>query len=375
MKTAIDKIIQLAIDIQQIPAPTFEERERAIFLHKLYLTENLDNVAFDKAGNLYGRIKGDIDNAPPLVICAHLDTVFPAETDLRITRGPRMVAGPGIGDNSMGTAGMIGLLWLLRDQGITPPGDIWLVATVGEEGLGNLNGMRAVTDRFKDSPIAYLVIEGMALGHIYHRAIGVCRFRISAKTEGGHSWGNYGRPSAIHALASLIDALTSLKLPSDPRTTMNVGIFNGGISVNTIAAEADFELDLRSESEEELAELVEAVQHLVFAANQPKVKVVAEPIGDRPAGEIPESHPLVELSERALMHVGIDPLLTISSTDANIPLSLGYPTVGLGITTGQGAHTLEEFIDTPYIEDGMRQLFYFVENLWGSHSPSASEGE
>ena len=363
MKHILDKIIQLAIDIQQIPAPTFAEQKRAQFLRDLYLDEGLDDVEIDEVGNLYGRIKGDAD-AAPLVICAHLDTVFPAETDLRITRDPRLVAGPGIGDNSMGVAGMIGLLWLLRDQQIKSPGDIWLVATVGEEGLGNLNGMRAVVDRFEDTPIAYLALEGMALGHIYHRGIGVRRFRISASTAGGHSWGNYGRPSAIHTLAKLIDKLTSINLPRKPRTTLNIGVFNGGTSVNTIAAEADFELDLRSESLTALTELVDTVHQLVSSANKPRIKVVAEPIGDRPVGGIPASHPLVELAERALMQVGIEPLLTISSTDANIPLSRGYPTVCLGITTGHGAHTQKEFIDTLPIEDGMRQLLYFVENLW-----------
>ncbi len=275
-----------------------------------------------------------------------------------------MLAGPGIGDNSLGVAGMLGLLWLLRAQKKTMPGDIWLVATTGEEGLGDLCGMRAVVERFADAPIAYLALEGMALGHIYHRALGVRRYRISAQTEGGHSWGHFGRPSAVHELALLVSKLTKISLPEKPRTTMNVGIFSGGTSINTIAAQASFELDLRSESPKALAELIEAVQSLVSAANKPNVKIVAEQIGDRPSGGIPVSHPLVALAEQALISVGVEPILTIGSTDANIPLSRGYPTVCLGITTGGGAHTLREFVHAAYVEDGMQQLLYFVENLW-----------
>ena len=364
MQTIVDKIIQLTIDIQQIPAPTFAEGKRAEFLRHLYLAENLDNVGIDEVGNLYGRIKGSDPDAAPLVICAHLDTVFPAETDLRIKRNRHLVAGPGIGDNALGTAGMIGLLWLLRDQKETPRGDIWLVATVGEEGLGNLYGMRKVVERFEDAPVAYMALEGMALGYIYHRALGVRRYRVSAKTQGGHSWGHYGRPSAIHHLATLIDELTAIRLPRKPRTTLNIGVFSGGTSINTIAADASFELDLRSESPDSLTELIDTVHQLISAANQPNITVVAEQVGDRPAGRIPSSHPLVKLAEASLMHVGVEPILTIGSTDANIPLSRGYPTVCLGISTGEGAHTEKEYIDTRYIEDGLRQLRYFVKNLW-----------
>lgn len=364
MQTIIDKTLRLAIDIQQIPAPTFAEEKRAQFLRDLYLAEGLADVEIDAVGNVYGRITGRDADAAPLVICAHTDTVFPAETDLRIKRDRQMVAGPGIGDNSLGVAGMLGLRWLLRDQKETPHGDIWLVATVGEEGLGDLYGMRKVVERFEGSPIAYLALEGMALGYIYHRALGVRRYRISATTQGGHSWGHYGRPSAIHVLAKLIDQLTAIPLPRKPRTTLNVGVFSGGTSINTIAAEAEFELDLRSEAPAALAELIEQVHQFVSSANKPKVTVVTEQIGDRPAGSIPESHPIVRLAQDALISVGVEPILTIGSTDANIPLSRGYPTICLGITTGESAHTTKEFIDTRHIGDGMQQLLFFVKNLW-----------
>lgn len=363
MNNLVKELLELAIAIQQIPAPTFEEKQRGKFVQNLFSNEGLEDISTDEIGNVYGRFRGE-GRVAPLIICAHLDTVFPAQTDIRLARGSNRLTGPGIGDNSLGIAGMIALTWFLREKKLRLPGDIWLVANVGEEGLGDLRGMRAVVDRFEDTPIAYLALEGMALGHIYHRALGVRRYRVCASTEGGHSWGHYGRPSSIHELAALITQLTALKLPKKPRTTMNVGVFSGGTSINTIAAEASFELDLRSESPDILAELIRDVQNLILAANKPKVKVVAEQIGNRPAGGIPASHPLVKLAEQSLIQQGVEPNLTIASTDANIPLSRGYPAICLGITTGEGAHTMGEFIHTKPAAQGMAQLLYFVENLW-----------
>ncbi|MBT7992202.1 MAG: M20/M25/M40 family metallo-hydrolase [Anaerolineae bacterium] len=359
----MDKLLELTIAIQQIPAPTFEESQRGEFVQKLFEEEKLEDIFKDEVGNIYGRYRGEGIGAP-LVICAHLDTVFPAQTDLRLARDPKRLTGPGIGDNSLAVAGMLALIWMLREKNIRLPGDIWLVATVGEEGLGNLQGMRAVVNHFEDMPTAYLALEGMALGYIYHRALGVRRYRVSASTEGGHSWGHYGRSSAIHELAKLITALTALELPSSPRTTMNVGVISGGISVNTIAAEASFELDLRSEGEDVLTELIRDTEALISLANTPEVKIVAEQIGKRPAGRIPASHPLVRLAERSLIQQGIKPILIVGSTDANIPLSRGYPAICLGVSTGEGAHTMDEFIDTDPVAQGMAQLLYFVENLW-----------
>ena len=363
------KLLDLTIAIQQIPAPTFKEKKRGEFVRQLFVKEGLDEISTDDVGNIYGKYPGKGMGAP-LVICAHLDTVFPADTDLRIARAPSRITGPGIGDNSLAVAAMPTLIQMLREKNIQPLGDIWLVATTGEEGLGNLNGMRAVVSRFEDSPIAYLALEGMGLGYIYHRALGVRRYRISVFTEGGHSWGNYGRPSAIHELASLINKLTSIELPVVPRTTLNVGTISGGFSVNTIAAEASCELDLRSESDKALAELVRETLALIALANKPNIKVVAEEIGSRPAGEISASHPLVKLAEQSLVKQGIEPILVISSTDANIPLSRGYPAICLGVSTGGGAHTLQEYIDTAPAAQGMGQLLYFVENLWGNKKNS-----
>jgi acetylornithine deacetylase/succinyl-diaminopimelate desuccinylase-like protein len=368
MDDLIERLINLAVEIQQIPAPTFEERERAEFVRGLFLKEGLKDVSMDEAGNVYGRwsdIEVQGSDSKPLVISAHLDTVFPKSTDLTVRREGERIYGPGLGDNSLGVAALFGLLWMLRERGfgydVGAKGDVWFVANVCEEGLGDLRGMKAVVERFGSDVLAYLVLEGLALGHVYHRAVGVKRYRVTAHTSGGHSWSDYGQPSAVHELSKLVVQLASLELPKEPRTTMNVGRISGGTSVNVIASEASLDLDLRSEGHEELTELVSAVERLIGHANKPGVSVEAEVIGQRPAGEMSPHHPLVRLAEECVKEQGLNPILTSGSTDANVPLSMGYPALVLGVTTGGGAHTTNEYIDLLPLRMGMAQLARFVE--------------
>jgi len=298
-----ERVIELAIQIQQIPAPTFREGKRAEFVRGLFEREGLSDVFVDEVGNVLGRfqVKGLRSQVKPLVVSAHLDTVFPMETDLRVRREGDKVFGPGIGDNSLGVAALFGLLWGVRERRFdfanaplsATRNDIWFVANVGEEGLGDLRGMKAVVERFGAEVTGYLVLEGMALGCVYHRGTGVKRYRVTAKTAGGHSWSDYGKPSAIHEISKLVVELTSLKLPDQPRTTMNVGKISGGTSVNVIAAEASLELDLRTEGQESLAELISKVEKKIQMARQADVTFEAEVIGARPAGEISAEHPLI----------------------------------------------------------------------------------
>jgi acetylornithine deacetylase/succinyl-diaminopimelate desuccinylase-like protein len=359
----ITQVLDLAVVIQQIPAPTFAEGRRAEFIYQRFLAEGLSAVSKDADCNVYACLPGT-GNALPLVISAHLDTVFPETTDLAVTRSTEEIAGPGIGDNSLGLAGLFGLVWSLRLRGRSLPGDIWLVANVGEEGLGDLNGMRAVVDRFGDQVLAYLVLEGMALGHIYNRGLGVRRYRITVQTTGGHSWVDFGRPSAVHELAAIITSLVALPIPSQPRTTLNVGTINGGTSINTIAATASLELDLRSEDIHTLHGLSAQVENLAANASRSGVEVVAEVIGDRPPGEISSDHRLVRLARQCLEAQGIQSHLHIGSTDANVPLSRDLPAVCLGLTTGSGAHTRSEFIRTRPLAQGLAQLVALVEQLY-----------
>lgn len=359
----ISKIVDLAIEIQQIPAPTFAEERRARFIQSMFQREGLAEVSRDEVGNVFGRLPGG-GQARPVVISAHLDTVFPADTNLRVERQPGHIHGPGIGDNSLGLAGLFGLLWTLQLRDRPLPGDVWLVANVCEEGLGDLRGMRSVVTRFQDQPLAYIVLEGMALGQVYHRGLGVRRYQIGFHTAGGHSWVDYGQPSANHELASFVTRLTSMELPQQPRTTLNVGVIAGGFSVNTIAAQAQFELDLRSEGIEELARLCAQVEALIEASRRPDVQISAQLIGDRPAGELPATHPLIRLTMGCLEKAGLTPALNIGSTDANIPLSLGLPAVCIGLTVGGGAHTLKEFISVEPVRLGMLQLVRLVEGVF-----------
>jgi tripeptide aminopeptidase len=359
------QVIDLALAIQQIPAPTFREENRAAFVRDRFEREGLCDVTIDSVGNVYARLpSGSLpDSSVPylsLVVTAHLDTVFPLATSLTAVREVDRISAPGIGDNSLGVAGLFGLVWLLRRGSYSLPGDVWLVANVGEEGLGDLRGMKAVIDRFGDQPQAYIVLEGMSLGWVYNRGLGVQRYRITVRTPGGHSWIDYGRPSAIHELAQLIIQLNNLSLPEQPRTTLNVGVIQGGTSINTIAAEAYLELDLRSEEVRTLERLVEQVERLVSESNQTDVEVSAQIIGQRPAGEISPDHPLVRLALSCLEAQGLQPHINIGSTDANIPLSRGLPAICIGLTHGGGAHTTGEYILTQPIAQGLAQLLEVV---------------
>jgi tripeptide aminopeptidase len=359
----LERLIDLAIEIQQIPAPTFDETARGKFVLDRFAREGLVDVQSDEAGNVLARLPGS-GSAAPLVVSAHLDTVFPLETDLTARRKNGRVYGPGIGDNSMGVAGLFGLLWRLREQRLSLPGDLWLVANTCEEGLGDLRGMKAVVERFGAQPRLYLVIEGMALTHVYHRAVGVRRYKITAHCQGGHSWVDYGRPSAVHELAALLTRITALSPQANPRTTLNVGRVGGGTSINTIAAQAWLELDLRSEGASALAELTRQVEQLVKSADRPEVKFDLEVIGERPAGELAANHPFIKLAEACLAEQGLQTNLTTGSTDANIPLSKGYPALVLGLTNGAGTHTLEEYMETGPLDKGLRQLVEFVKRAW-----------
>jgi len=360
----LPRVLNLAAEIQQIPAPTFEEARRAAFVRHRFATEGLETET-DALGNVYACIPGTDAAARPTVVSAHLDTVFPAETPLTLSREAGRMIGPGIGDNSVALASLLGLVWILGERQIRPRADIWLVANVGEEGLGNLRGMYGVLERFGDLPRAYIVLEGIGLGWIYHRGLGVRRYRIKVETAGGHSWGNRGSPSAVHEIARIIAALTEIPLSAAPAASLNVGVVEGGVSVNTIAPSAVALVDVRSEDSGVLEKLARKVERVCATARRPGVAVQCELIGARPAGEIPPTHPLVQAAQAALRGAGVYPNLGIASTDANAPLARGLPAVCLGLTEGGNAHTINEFILTRPLEKGLRALTSLVLALTG----------
>lgn len=372
------RLVELAIQVQQIAAPTGSEHRRAAWIQTQFTQLGLADVMLEPLPNVYARVPGQ-RRAPALLVSAHTDTVFPAETDLsvRYNRERDRIYGPGIGDNSTGVASLLALAQAL--QGLpAPPVDIWLVANCGEEGLGDLLGMRAAVDRLAPQIGACIVIEGTGLKRIVHRALGSRRFRITAKAPGGHSWSDFGVASAIHVLVELAAALTSMAVPTSPRTTFNIGRISGGTSVNTIAQQADLELDLRSEDAAVLQQMIDQVLDIVQSHRQcwygQNVQINVDTIGDRPGGGISEAHPLVQAAYRSLASCGITTTnnLSISSTDANIPLSRGIPAVCIGITEGGSAHRVEEWISTELLPVGMHHL---LQVTWLGALWLAAQGE
>ncbi len=349
-------IVETAIAIQQIPAPTFDEGLRASDVAARMRAIGLVDVHIDAISNAYGRVPGR-NNGPKLLIAAHLDTVFPAATDLTIRREGSRIYGPGLGDNSLGVAGLLHLARALIQHNTPNEGDIWCVANVGEEGLGDLRGMREAVNQLPGIHAA-IALEGGGIGRIVHAGIGVRRYRIVARTAGGHSWLDFGSPSAIHALVQLASKLTGMATSSNPKSTFNIGVIEGGTSVNTIAQHAALLLDLRAEQPAELASLIEQTSRLLaeVRASDPRIALEAEIVGDRPSGSIPTDHPLVQTTAAAYASQGIEVSYESASTDANIPLSRQIPSVCFGIGDSENAHRTDEYIETGRISAGLRAL-------------------
>ena len=356
-------VIDLACEIQQISGTTFFESQRGAFTLAAMQSSGLCDVHIDPVGNILGRLPGQ-SSQRMLVLSAHMDSVFPQDFPLLLDRRPARITGPGIGDNALGLAALLSLANLIKSSSSILPGDLWLAGTVCEEGLGNLRGIQSITDRFGNQPVAYLSLEGMGLGNILHRGLGVERFRISINTRGGHSWVDYGTPSAVHELAALAAKLAAWRIPRHPRTTLNIGVIQGGTSINSIAAHAMFEVDLRSEGKRNLHDMVEKVQQIASGTAREGIEVKIERVGWRPAGEISKDHPLVALTAQVLRGMGIQAHTDIASTEANYPLSLGYPAVTIGVTTGDRAHTAQEYIHTAPISKGLKQIVDVVSRVW-----------
>ncbi len=358
----LNRWVDRTLAIQSIPAPTFGEAERAAFLQAEFKSIGAFDLEQDNLGNLLVKIPGS--QAAPTVVSAHLDTVFPAHTDLANRRTRSRLIGPGVGDNAVALAA---LLELGQDlQALDLAGDVWLVANVGEEGLGNLRGMREIVARFGDHVSAYLVLEGMALGHIYHRALPVRRFRVAVQAEGGHSWIHAGRTSALHELVSMGTKILDIPLPSDPRTTLNIGHVQGGRSINSIAHSAMMEIDLRSESEATLEAVEAELKRVLGDGKSEDALVELTVIGSRPGGDIAADHPLVQAALDSFSKAGErDGYLEFGSTDASIPLSLGIPAVCVGITKGGEAHTTKEYIEIKPMQRGYAAILDLIDRSFG----------
>jgi acetylornithine deacetylase/succinyl-diaminopimelate desuccinylase-like protein len=299
---------------------------------------------------------GDVEQ-PVLLVTAHLDTVFPRQTDLTIRREKSRVYGPGLGDNSLGVAALLLLAGIMQREGKSWPHSICFVANTREEGLGNLEGIRAVLDAIPPERIAAaIVIEGLALGRIYNAGIAVRRLKIACRAEGGHSWLHFGRPSAVHGLVRAAADISRLEVPLTPRTTYNIGLIEGGHSVNSIATDAACYVDLRSTAPAILEALERQIRELVVLHADAGLEFEVTVVGERPAGSLSVDHPLVQLALCSHAEVGIAAGLESGSTDANILLAHHIPAVVVGVTQGGNAHRLDEFIETRLLKDGLWQL-------------------
>ena len=348
-------VVAEALRIQQIAAPTFHEAERARYVAGRFAAFGLAAVEMDDVSNVYGYLPGKTGGAAILIL-AHTDTVFAADADLSIQRRGGTIHAPGIGDNSMGVAGLLGLIKALHDYGEQPACDIWFVANSCEEGLGDLKGAKTAFARLQSQISAVINLEGLAFGHVYNAGIAVHRLRITAHAAGGHSWLHYGQPSAVHSILELGTQIASLKMPSRPRTTCNIGLIDGGHAINAIASRASLWLDMRSVSPAALEKLRGQVHQLVRLQEKKGLRCDIEVVGDRPAGAIPADHVLVQGALSALALIGVKGSLEAGSTDANVPLSQGCPAVTIGITRGGNAHRLDEFIEVQPVRSGMKQL-------------------
>lgn len=351
-----DELIARAVAIQQIPAPTFDEGQRAAYVHREFEQLGLTNIEEDDLYNVYGWLESDLANAPVLLISAHTDTVFPANTDLSTRYKDDRIYGPGLGDNSLGVAGLLTLAELFVAHNLPHHAHICFVANSREEGLGNLDGIRGVANKLASRIKAGIVIEGMALGRIYHAGIAVRRLRLRVTGSGGHSWLHFGCTSAVHELMRFGNEVTQLHVSDNPRTTYNIGIVNGGSSINTIAAEAECYIDLRSEDADALQHLESQVRAIGERLSTAEVRFNFQVVGDRPAGYIPVGHPIVKLAQNAHEAIYMTSELDRGSTDANVLIERGIPTVCVGISYGGNAHRLDEYIETAPLEAGMWQL-------------------
>jgi tripeptide aminopeptidase len=325
--------------ITEIPAPPYKEKVRAEYYLKRMQELGFKDAAIDGEGNVIALRKGSGGGRPKLVVSAHLDTVFPEGTDVTVKEKDGAIVAPGIGDDSRGLAALLSLIKSMNANGIATVGDIMFVGTVGEEELGNLRGVKALFRDHKDID-GFISIDGLGITRVVNQATGSHRYEFVFKGPGGHSFQEFGLPSATHAMGRAIAKISELQPPSDPKTTFTVGTVVGGTSVNAIAAEARMAVDMRSNSTEELlkleARLLDLVKEAVADENarwkSDKLVVEARMIGDRPAGIVSMDSPIVQATQRAVAAVTRAPRVTFagSSTDSNIAMSLGIPAVTIG---------------------------------------------
>lgn len=347
----LPNLIEDIISICEIPAPSFHEQNRAKFLHTKLTKLGLITI-IDSYTNVIARYPGKKSGAK-LAICAHIDTVF-SDRSITVKKSRDKLSAPGIGDNSTSVAGMIFIIQSWLKWKYTPPFDILFVGNSCEEGLGDLRGIRGFLDNYAKEPLKAMIALDGTLGFVIHGGIGSRRLKVTIKSQGGHSWGDFGKLSAIHILGQCIADISNLKVPKNPRTTYNVGMIEGGTSVNTIAEYSSMLIDIRSMKVGNLRKLENEIRSIINKrCDGSQIQSEIQVVGDRPSGNIPETHPLVQLVKASANHYHINPTLGVSSTDANIPLSRNIPALAFGCYTGADAHRSSECIFPSSLEKGI----------------------
>ena len=384
IKTAFQHINQMRTELDdelvrvcEIPAPPFKEEARAQDIARRFEEVGLSQIRTDEEGNVIAFRPGR-SAEPRLIVSAHLDTVFPEGTDVRVRREGDRFNAPGISDNSCGIVSLVALAQTLNAGSIETAGSICFVATVGEEGEGNLRGVRHLftNGEFQSGVDAFISLDGPGLERITQRALGSRRYRVTVTGPGGHSWGDFGIVNPVHALGRAIARFASYPAPLAPRTSYNVGIIEGGSSVNAIPERASMLVDIRSVSSDEIDKLETYLKRVVDIAVREEnsqrstsgTSLICEftQVGDRPSGETPVSSPLVRAAVECSRALGIEPRLDCSSTDSNIPISLGVPAITLGVGgISSNCHSLNEWYEASGREVGLKRLLLLTVALAG----------
>jgi acetylornithine deacetylase/succinyl-diaminopimelate desuccinylase-like protein len=352
-----DRTVEDIVRLTEIEAPSFNEAVRAQTWFDMAQAHGLTDLEIDAEGNVTGMRRG-IGNGPLICVAAHLDTVFPAGTDVKVRREGTKLFAPGIGDDTRSLAVLLAWKRAMDAAGIETRADILFVADVGEEGTGDLRGMRHLFQRgrYKDRISAFITVDSPNMERIVTGGVGSKRYRVTFHAPGGHSYGAFGVVNPMFAMADAISRLGRVPVPTEPKTTYSASVTGGGTSINSIPNAVWTEFDLRSESISELTALeqrfLQIIEAAVAAENDIRStrngSVTAEilPIGNRPAGHTSESHELVQFAQAAINGRGFDTRFEASSTDANIPMSLGIPAIRIGSGgTGAREHSLDEWID------------------------------
>ncbi len=362
------------IRLTEIPAPEFKEARRGDALRKLFEANGL-RVRVDKIGNVIGERPGS-SSKDVILLVAHLDTVFPAGTNVTVKRNASRLEAPGISDNGAGLAALIAVSRALSEGRVRTTKTLVFAGDVGEEGEGNLRGVRALVDEFGPRLSAVIAIDGPSTEHVTTQGIASRRFEVTITGPGGHSWSDFGAPNPITALSRGIVKFSSVKVPDDPRSSYNFGVIEGGTSVNSIPSRATVKIDLRSEEESELDRLESTLRDSMQAGMKDEtaasrsggdsLRIEINSLGARPSGKLAEDSPLLEMVRNVDRFLGTRSRLERSSTDANIPLSQGIPAIAIGGGgKGSGSHTLAEWYDPTGRELGLKRVMLIAVALAG----------